>query len=140
MAARDEEASALIDALDQFAGDIAQSVYWLSESEEFDCSHDFCRSCAEQNVAGHLECIDGGDWYSGESDGSRVCYNCGQCLAYSLTDYGASEELVHFIDNPLTAPISRQTAYEVARLLSALPESPEALGVGRLAVSLIGDA
>lgn len=50
-------------------------------------SHWYDRSAVEEEI---IDGIDGGDWYSGESDTPQHCEMCGCLLSFSLTNYGVS--------------------------------------------------
>jgi hypothetical protein len=52
--------------------------------------------------------------YDGESDVSENCSKCGETLSHVLTDYGAENELDHFLDCEL-APITPTVSYELDR-------------------------
>lgn len=85
--------------------------------------------------------IDGGDWYSGESDGSAACATCGATLRYALTEYGVGQELAYFEETP-HSPLNGEATYALSRIFTALcwsgadPITVErALKVGRAALS-----
>jgi hypothetical protein len=60
--------------------------------------------------------IDGGYYGQGESDNVERCESCGDLLAYSLTDYGARQEVEYFLEAPVET-LEPDTAYELAELI-----------------------
>lgn len=126
----------LIRALESFANLSPDSVYWLG-GDKADQGLSFCRGCAEKRVAkGDGEFADGG-WGSQENDGCCHCEDCGCLLQYSLTDYGVSEELGHFTENPPTSPLTPDVAYHIARIVEAAPDGNEAAALAELAIDCI---
>ena len=122
--------------LDAIAGGIAAPPHFFEDEWKLDdqavesvkiCidpSFHFCRECGSSlrqlMLAAGLE-RDGerpdlqpDSWP--ESDGSRVCDVCGALLEYILTDFGAEQEAEHFTGHPPEVPLSREHAYELARI------------------------
>ena len=110
---------------------------WLA-GEGADPCLSYCEGCAEKAVAdGKGDFIDGG-FPGGESDGCEHCEICGCLLHYSLTDYGALAELAHFAENPPKAPVSKEMAYHVLRVLVAEPDRHETVKLAQLTLAEIG--
>lgn len=77
-----------------------------------------------------------------ENDHCMRCDTCGRLLSYSLTDYGARDELGHFSRTRFPRkPLPADTAYEISAMLSGIAYSGEpdevaaAIRVGRRAVN-----
>lgn len=110
--------------------------YWLDS----DATFSYCYPCARKARATELglaeppaerdwferseadeefeDGIDGGAWYSGESDSTVACQTCGETLRYSLTDYGALSEIDHFLEFPVSQQrgIDGETTYALDRM------------------------
>lgn len=86
----------------------------------------FDRSKTDEEI---LEGIDGGDWYSGESDTPQSCEMCHCLLRFSLTSYGVAYTMEGF-EAPSIGPEILDNAdavYEIEQILShgAWCEEPE---------------
>lgn len=73
-------------------------LFWLIPHDD----QDYCGECIQikDPVREYGETYDG-FWDGHESDSSRFCTECGAVLSYSLTDYGVSNELEHFLESGL---------------------------------------
>lgn len=116
-------------------------VCWLNS----DATYSYCWPCARDARARELgmivtprhperwckneydrwfeEGIDGGYHGGGESDNPEHCETCGMLLAYSLTDYGARQEVDHFLRCPVDKQerlygFDSETAYELDRIFA----------------------
>jgi len=110
--------SELRGALDAYADLEPPPCCWLTD----DASESFCPTCAPAAAKKRGAEVDGGYYGQGENDTGQFCTACGQMLDYCLTDYGASVYLDDFEDSPVSELPSRATAYEMARMLSAMTE------------------
>lgn len=72
----------------------------------------FDRDPIEENIRSG---IDGG-FDGSSSDHTEACEMCGCTLRHTLTDYGVGQEIDHFIENPVGAPVSAETSYEISRI------------------------
>lgn len=104
--------------LDAYADLEPPPCCWLSD----DGGDSFCPTCAPAAAEKRGAEVDGGYYGQGESDHGERCTTCGQILDYRLTDYGALEELAHFENYPVDGLPSRETAYEMAAMLSAMAD------------------
>ena len=102
-------------------------AYWVNGD---DVGYNYCFDCVEielkkaQTEQPNVEFFkDGG--FMHEDDSTAGCERCGMMLDISLTDHAVSEELEFFSENP-PAEFSKQTAFELSRLLSNMVcEHPE---------------
>ena len=62
--------------------------------------------------------IGGGYHGQGERDNTARCSVCDKLLSYTLTDYGAGEEVDHWLDTQLTS-FGPDEAYEASRLFGS---------------------
>lgn len=109
--------------------------HWIGGADA-DQGPSYCRSCAEAEVAaGRAEYVDGG-WQQ-ENDGCCHCETCGRLLDYTLTEYGASEEIDHYMGTELAGPISPEDAFHIAKMLEQDETNPQALSIGIQAAELI---
>ncbi|RII74240.1 hypothetical protein [Pseudomonas monteilii] len=109
--------------------------HWIG-GKNADQGPSYCLPCAEAKVeAGEAEYVDGG-WQQ-DNDGCCHCDTCDRLLEYNLTDYGAAEELEHYLANPPSAPISPEDAFHVAKMLKHDESSPEAVAIAVAAAELI---
>lgn len=109
--------------------------HWIGGADA-DQGPSYCRSCAEAEVAaGRAEYVDGG-WQQ-ENDGCCHCETCGRLLDYTLTEYGASEEIDHYMGTELAGPISPEDAFHIAKMLEQDEKNPQALSIGIQAAELI---
>ncbi len=67
---------------------------------------------------------------------------CGETLYGTVSDYCVEEELSHYDEHPITPGeiITPRQAINLAMVLSAAPENPAALVVGKAALAAIADA
>ena len=109
-------------ALDEFANLEAAAPYWIDD-DDAEPGLDFCLTCAEKAAAdsGSIGVVVACE--SKESDGCRHCEVCARVLDYLLTEYGVLEELSHFEENPPTAPLYKETAFHIARLVEGISET-----------------
>ena len=136
-------AFALGAALDAYAALEPEPICWTAGSKA-DQGSDYCRSCAERRVWASFAAVpspgglfvDGG-WGGDESDGCAHCADCDCILDYYLTDFGVESELEHFHGRRLGAPVSRETAFHIARVIEAAPENERTLRLARRAVAKI---
>ena len=97
-------------------------MHWIGEG---DAGPDYCRECCERIVANHNAYSAPKDWWYVEggwdcrrsSDTPSACEECGKTLGYSLTEYGVSEEIEHFLENMPTAPMGHEEAYALGAML-----------------------
>lgn len=123
--------------LDGFAGLNPPYQRWLG-GDKADAGPSYCQSCAEKAVAADLgEFVDGGWPCQSEDDTCQHCETCGCLLDYTLNGYGVSAELDHFSEYPPKAPISKELAYHVARVLEGAPENVDAQILARLTLAEI---
>ena len=109
--------------------------HWIG-GDDADQGPSYCRSCAEAEVAaGRAEYVDGG-WQQ-ENDGCCHCETCGRLLEYTLTEYGASEEIDHYSGAELMGPISPEDAFHIAKMLEHDESNHQALSIAIQAVDLI---
>jgi hypothetical protein len=119
--------------LDRYAGYNRADPYWLSTD---DCGYTYCRKCALEALAASPGAeLDGG--FFGEGDHSEFCETCGKSLDYTLTNYGASVEIDHYRKVKFRAPLDRDEAYYVARMLGADRDNEDAVKIARRAVAKI---
>ncbi|NWC11970.1 hypothetical protein HX776_24600 [Pseudomonas agarici] len=109
--------------------------HWIGGADA-DQGPSYCRPCAEAEVAaGRAEYVDGG-WHQ-ENDGCCHCETCGRLLEYTLTEYGASEELDHYLGAELSGPVSPEDAFHIARMLEHDETNSQALSIAVRAADLI---
>jgi hypothetical protein len=67
-----------------------------------------------------VEGIDGGDWYSGESDTPQSCEMCHCLLRFSLTSYGVGYTMEGFEASSISPEIfdNADAVYELEQMLS----------------------
>lgn len=126
-------AVAMIIALDSYAA-VPRAPYWLEHSNE--SSETYCYDCAQKELAKYPDALLGGG-YGGENDGCLHCETCGALLDYTLTNYGTNSEIVHFRTVRFRAPLSREEAYHVARMLAGAQSDPEAIRIAARAIKKI---
>lgn len=80
--------------------------------------------------------IDGGTWYSAQSDGASHCFTCGKMLHYWLTDYGIDEELIAFEENEFGESLY-EIAYGIDRLFELVDDDPRRSRVRALAENFL---
>ncbi|MBK3476877.1 hypothetical protein JJD66_12350 [Pseudomonas sp. MF6751] len=115
-----------------------QFPHWIG-GDDTDQGPSYCLECAEAEVAaGRAEYVDGG-WQQ-ENDGCCHCETCGRLLEYTLTKYGASEEIDHYLSAKLTGPISPEDAFHIAKMLEHDEGNSEAISIAIQAVELIKSA
>lgn len=129
----------LMRRLDDFARIDPAPGYWIEteNGDAYDCK-DYCRECAEKKMAERLGmrlCGDGGSWR--ERDSCRHCATCGVVLGYMLTNYGVRAEIEHFARHPPTAPLHRDDAFHIARVVGSGCLNPDALALARRAVAIL---
>lgn len=111
--------------------------HWIG-GDGADQGPSYCRSCAEAEVAaGRAEYVDGG-WQQ-ENDGCCHCETCGRLLEYTLTEYGASEELDHYLSGGLAGQVSPEDAFHIAKMLEHDETNAQALSIAIQAAELIKD-
>lgn len=85
------------DATCSYCWGCARKARWEEMGLEGDLPADegvrFDRSKVEEEICSG---IDGGSWYSGESDTPQACETCGVTLAFHLTAYGVSYTIEGF--------------------------------------------
>ena len=103
--------------------------YYLEDATGYTDGADYCLPCARAALAaiahgeyGLYGYVLRRDW-SGESDSPRHCETCGVILDYTLSDYGATEELSFFETEPPTA-LDPATAYSLLQLCDAYAYGP----------------
>jgi len=106
--------SLLAHLFDQYANLDPEPGYWIMDDE----AETYCLRCVTVVAKGRE--IDG---YGGpsEQDHCLHCHKCGKLLDYTLSNYGAREELAHFrtVKFRRDKPLDRDTAYHLARLIAA---------------------
>lgn len=118
----------LVIKLDAYAAE-PDDPYWI-EGESY------CLEHAQIEIAdrpGTL--LEGG--YSSEEDGCVHCHTCGKLLDYTLTDAGANAEADHFRKMRFRRPLSRETAFHVARMLCGAQSDPEVVRIAKRAADKI---
>jgi hypothetical protein len=119
--------------LDRYAGMYRADPYWLSND---DCGFTYCRKCALQALRAKPGAeLDGG--FHCENDSCQHCETCGRLLDYTLTNYGAAEEINHFSKIRFRKPLDRDQAYHIARMLGANTEDEAAIKIAHRAVAKI---
>ncbi|MCH4880191.1 hypothetical protein EQV97_22805 [Pseudomonas sp. TMW22090] len=109
--------------------------HWIG-GDSVDQGPSYCRSCADAEVtAGRAEYVDGG-WQQ-ENDGCCHCETCGQLLEYTLTEYGAGEEVDHYLGAEFSGPISPEDAFHIAKMLEHDETNLQALSIAMRAAELI---
>lgn len=132
----DTEVPELLRKLETFAALDPPYQRWLA-GDNADAGPSYCQPCAEKAVAaGKGEFVDGG-FPGGEDDNCQHCDTCGCLLDYTLNDHGVSVELDHFAEHPPEAPISKELAYHVARVLDSATDNPEAIQLARITCEAI---
>lgn len=98
--------------------------HYLEDADGYTDGADYCLPCARAALAalahgeyGLYGYVLHRDW-SGESDSPRHCETCGVILDYTLSDYGATEELRFFETEPPTE-LDPATAYYLLQLCDA---------------------
>ena len=126
----------LIRALEAYAGLEPPAICWMG-GVDADQGLSFCRPCAEKRAAaGQGDFVDGG-WGGDECDGLECCEDCGVLLDYTLTDYGANSEREHFRENGCSSPVAKAEAYEIARIVAALPNDKDVWRIANQALASI---
>ena len=133
MTAKAPNALDMLMTLDAYAA-VPDAPYWLERSNK--SSETFCYGCAQKELAKYPDALLGGG-YGGEEDGCLHCETCGALLDYTLTNYGADSEIVHFRTVRFRSPLSREEAYHVARMLAGAEDDPEAIRIAARAVKKI---
>lgn len=127
----------LISRLEDFANLEPPYQRWLG-GDNADAGPSYCKPCAEKAVAaGKGEFVDGG-FPGAEDDTCQHCETCGCLLHYSLTDYGVASELEHFSEHPPEAPVGKEEAYHIVRVLVAAPDNSEAVQLAERTLAEIG--
>jgi len=109
--------------------------HWIG-GDDADQGPSYCRPCAEAEVAaGRAEYVDGG-WQQ-ENDGCCHCETYGCLLEYTLTEYGASEEIDHYQSAELKGSILPEDAFHIAKMLEHDESNPQALSIATWAAELI---
>lgn len=119
---------------------------YFIETPDRTCGESYCPKCIDAALRTEVEKYpSGADVYkacgSGENDNGLHCDECGCLLAYSLTDYGASDELDHFTKARgwSRKGLSPEVAFELCAMLRVVAYRPEdipaAIRVGRRAVA-----
>lgn len=123
----------LLEALDGFAKQDQPAPYWFSND---DTGYVYCLACAKKVMAGKARArLDGGFCY--ETDSCLHCESCGVTLDYTLTDYGANEEWLHFKGRRFRRPLDRDEAFHLARMLASNPGDRRFIQVAKRAVAKI---
>jgi hypothetical protein len=98
-----------------------QREHWIHGSDE---SLSYCAACAEVQLAALLHdepdgdyAVDGGHEVH-EHDSGEYCDTCHIKLEYTLSDWGAGEELGYFLTDPPSV-ITPEVAYELCAVLDA---------------------
>ena len=106
-------------SLERLAGHLdPPAPFWLIGD---DGGYSYCPDCIDAAAKGRNTEIDGG-FQGGEHDSCEHCEVCGALLWYSLTDYGAQQELDHFRTVRFGRPPDPETLYHIERMLSAMLE------------------
>lgn len=134
-------ATDLADRLDGYAALDPPPCCWI-ETATGQASHDdYCPACATAAVAKLPELAGAEIWQRSDppapDDSCCHCSTCGALLAYALTEAGVDEELAHFAAHPPAAPLSRDTAYHIARIVEAAPDDTEAVALATRAIAAI---
>jgi hypothetical protein len=121
--------SLLAHLFDHYANLSPGSGYWLEDAE----TETYCLKCVKRLAKGRDYSGYGG---AAEQDGCLHCDKCGELLDYTLTDYGAAEELAHFktITFRRNKPLDRNTAYHLARLIWARDYDMEVIRIAAKAI------
>lgn len=126
----------LVLTLDRYAASVEPPPPWWLSGGDADPSIVYCRGCVEKAVAQNPDAeIDGG--FTCEEDGCQHCETCGRLLSYTLTDYGAREEIDHYSRVRFRKPLNKGDAYHVARMLAAAEDDKHAVAIARRAVRAI---
>lgn len=133
------EAAQLLEQLERYADiDPAPACWFETDDGDWDMN-DYCEECCRKEMAKHPGAHmsgDGGCWP--ESDSCRHCETCGKLLGYTLTNYGVRAEIEHFTMHPPEAPLSKEEAFHIARMLAGAADGDEtAISIARSAVALI---
>jgi hypothetical protein len=105
------------DALEVLAKDVhPPEPYWFDNT---DVEGEFDYACAKLMLAEvrakYPEAeIDGG--WSSECDGDIACQKCGKLLAYTLTDWGAEDQIKYFRDERDNDPLIPENGYQLLRI------------------------
>lgn len=111
----------IIEQLEKIASPLdPENIHWIPG----EAGENWCYACGKAK-AKHMRrrakknkkdfILDGG-WSGGEEDNPAYCEGCGKLLHYSLTDYGVEQELSHFLNSILVAPLNPETAYELCEV------------------------
>lgn len=119
----------IVSLLDEREGDLKPHYWFCNDTTGREESEDYCYDCLKKEMpeAERGEHFMGGGCYEG--DGCAVCEKCRELLQYTLTDWGVSNELSHFIENPpdkadLLNPV---VCYELARIAHGISDKEQAL-------------
>jgi len=78
---------------------VPEEPYWFIDHPIYDEGFSFCRDCIKLLSPNGLIGEDFGGGYCCESDGVEFCESCGKPLNYTLTGYGVTNELGHFLES-----------------------------------------
>ena len=121
------EAFDMAGMLESYAGFDPDPPYWFYGSR-IDYEGFYCWTCAEIAVfCGLAEGVDGGWSGQSESDTCMHCVGCDDPLYYWLSEYGVEYELGHFQRYTSIRPLSRETAFHIARLVESAKDLDVAL-------------
>jgi hypothetical protein len=132
----------LVEQLERYSGIEPPDAYWLEDTgsgEWLNCA-EYCLPCAKK-VQGRRKTLylsGGAGWI--ESESCVHCAKCGKLLGYTLLKHGVLSELQHFTANPPAAPLRKEEAYHIARVLDCAwdeEDVAEATALAQYALELI---
>lgn len=123
-------------ALDRYADQDAPYPCWLASDDHDDDEEYYCPDCAAKAVASRPGFRVVSDGCASEHDGCCHCSDCGKLLAYVLTDYGVKAELEHFREHPPTAPLDKEVAAHIARIIAGASDNAAAIALAQAALAL----
>lgn len=128
MSAQPVDVLAVLARLESIAAGVeAPYPRWLG-GYDVDQGPSYCYDCAAKRVeAGEAQSVDGG--WPQDCDTCCHCEDCGRLLAYTLTEWGVGQELVHFASDALDREVTPELAYHLARVLEQHGEHPDVLGL-----------